>query len=153
MGESANGQAQGSPQGKKREIRSPRNGAVVKTFAPGQSGNPAGSSAKQRLKSALATVVDVAAAEGMVRQAVADARSAKNRSNGLKALELICKAAGLMTADSMGTITVHHEIRSSPRASGAVPPQVERVPRVAQAGSGRLIATPKETTDEVEETG
>lgn len=96
--------AQGNRHGKRREIRSPRSGAVVPTLRPGHTANPAGSSAKQRLRSAINKLIDEGKAEQVIEAALRDAVSRKSRANGLKALELIAKAAGLFKDEEQRVI-------------------------------------------------
>lgn len=95
--------SQGKPQGKekKREIRSPRNGAVTRTLRPGETANPAGSSAKQRLKAALNRAVSDGVADEFIAGMLKDAKQKKSGSLRAKNRELVLKAAGLMKADDV----------------------------------------------------
>lgn len=114
--------AQGKAQAKRREIRSPRNGAVVPTLRPGHTANPAGSSAKQRLRSAINKLIDEGKAEQVIEAALRDAVSRKSRANGLKALELIAKAAGLFRDEEQRVIVETSLVFEERKDGSAVKP-------------------------------
>lgn len=104
---------QGNAQGKRTRIRSPRSGAEVAcgkgspgAFKKGQSGNPDGSSAKQRILSALADLVDPAEARELVGGLLKDSKQRKSGGLRFKNRELLLKAAGVLRDEAKTDVNV-----------------------------------------------
>jgi hypothetical protein len=144
---------QGNPQGKRTRIRSPKSGAEVAcgkgspgAFKPGESGNPDGSSAKQRAKAALEKVAQGPLLEAMLNRLFSIATGQSKDSDAIQAGRLASQLVGLATGDQEGaSVTLRHEVVFVDRPDEQAHPSVfeRREPKASEAEQ------PKADDDEV----
>jgi hypothetical protein len=113
------GTPQGRARGKQREMVSPRNGAVCPTLPPGKSGNPAGSSAKMRLRGALNQALKDGTARQLIEQLLRDATQRKSAALRFKNLELVLRAAGMLRHEDDERVTVEAHVTLLDRRDGS----------------------------------
>lgn len=114
------GNAHGTRKGKKTHITSPRSGATVKCWAPGETGNPQGSSLKQRARAALAKILDTPNLEAAFKRLAQIAQDAEDDQDAVAAIRLIADTTGLKIPEEQ-KLVVENNVTLFDRRDGSTP--------------------------------
>lgn len=131
---------QTKPKGERKQCISPRSGAIAKgrEWKPGESGNPAGSSAKQRMRAAFEKLVTDDLAEGHVKTLMQVARDPEHPQYA-QAVGRLHSVLGLSESETQNLV-VRTELALEDRRDGEKPKVL--IKHVSQAQRPQAKAGP-----------